>query len=225
MDQRGALDDKDVWTWTIALRGETYRRLGRYQEALADLNRAIDLDGKLAWAVAMRGETYRQMGNYEAALADFTWVSTLDSQDRWVAEQLALTSRHMRQVPSTGTAAQQSASTPINPWLPLSNLGEGQPFIPYPTSAASAPAPYEDNRHLHQHMPPIPPTPQTPASYMPPDPFGQPPIPSLPYAQPPVPPVPMARRENRGLRIVAFLVALVMLMLIIGVILAFIYRH
>ncbi|MBE2202474.1 MAG: tetratricopeptide repeat protein, partial [Anaerolinea sp.] len=42
-----------------------------YEAALADLDRAIELDEKEAWAIANRGETYRLMGNYEAALADF----------------------------------------------------------------------------------------------------------------------------------------------------------
>ncbi len=238
LDQALALDEKDVWTWTIALRGETYRRLGRYQEALADLNWAIDLDAKLAWAIAMRGETHRQMGNYEAALVDFSRASILDSQDHWVAERLALTSQRAL---SARAVAQQGTSISATSMVSPSSLGEGQPPIPYPTSAATAPTSYADYLHMHQQMPPIPPTPQTPYQYIPanppgspPDPQSQPPIPylpqglapipPLPYGQPPIPPVPMARRGSRSLLLVACLI-LVVLMLIIGGILVFSHLH
>jgi tetratricopeptide (TPR) repeat protein len=33
--------------------------MGRYEEALADLSQAIDLDPTSDWAIASRGETYR----------------------------------------------------------------------------------------------------------------------------------------------------------------------
>ena len=40
--------------WAIAGRGETYRLMGRHDEALADFTRAIDLDPRNAWAIASR---------------------------------------------------------------------------------------------------------------------------------------------------------------------------
>jgi tetratricopeptide (TPR) repeat protein len=43
----------------------------RYDKALADLNRAIELDPADALDIASRGETYRLMERYEEALADF----------------------------------------------------------------------------------------------------------------------------------------------------------
>ena len=55
----------------LVRRGEAYRRMGKYQEALADFDRAIELKPDDAWAIASRGETYRLMGRYEEALADF----------------------------------------------------------------------------------------------------------------------------------------------------------
>ncbi len=46
--------------------------MGKFEDALADLSRAIELDDKDAWAIANRGETYRQMGKFEDALADLS---------------------------------------------------------------------------------------------------------------------------------------------------------
>ena len=53
----------------------------RYDEALADFSRAIELDPGNAWAIASRGETYRLMGRYDEALADFNRAIELDPGD------------------------------------------------------------------------------------------------------------------------------------------------
>ncbi|MBE2197266.1 MAG: tetratricopeptide repeat protein, partial [Anaerolinea sp.] len=55
-----------------------YRQMGSYEAALADFDRAIELDEKYAGAIASRGETYRQMGSYAAALADLKQAITFD---------------------------------------------------------------------------------------------------------------------------------------------------
>ncbi|MCI0577913.1 MAG: tetratricopeptide repeat protein, partial [Chloroflexi bacterium] len=69
--------------WAITSRGETYRLMGNHETALADFNRAIELDEKNVWAIASRGETYQLMGNYETALANFNRAIDLDEQDDW----------------------------------------------------------------------------------------------------------------------------------------------
>ncbi|MGB7795366.1 MAG: tetratricopeptide repeat protein [Pseudonocardiaceae bacterium] len=46
----------------IRRRGQTYRLMGRYDEALTDFNRALELQPEADWAVAERGETYRPDG-------------------------------------------------------------------------------------------------------------------------------------------------------------------
>ena len=46
--------------------------MARYEEAVADLTRAIGLDPGYAWAFGERGETYRLMGRHEEAVADLT---------------------------------------------------------------------------------------------------------------------------------------------------------
>jgi tetratricopeptide (TPR) repeat protein len=53
----------------------------RYDEALADFTRAIELDPEDAGAIVSRGETYRAMERYDEALADFTRAIELDPED------------------------------------------------------------------------------------------------------------------------------------------------
>ena len=48
-------------------RGETYQALGRYEEAVADFSRAIELAPDAA--IAERAATYRLIGRYDDALA------------------------------------------------------------------------------------------------------------------------------------------------------------
>ena len=55
----------------------------RYGEALADLDRAIELDPGHAWAIANRGYTYRRMERYEEALADLSRAIELDPGHAW----------------------------------------------------------------------------------------------------------------------------------------------
>src|SRR5438045_1219504 len=55
----------------------------RYEEALADFDRAIALDEKYAWAIASRGEIYRLMKRYEEALADFDHAIALNEKSDW----------------------------------------------------------------------------------------------------------------------------------------------
>jgi tetratricopeptide (TPR) repeat protein len=52
--------------------------MGRYDDALADFDRALELDPGAAWTVASRGLTYQAMGRYDDALADFDRALELD---------------------------------------------------------------------------------------------------------------------------------------------------
>ncbi|MBE8969411.1 tetratricopeptide repeat protein [Nostocales cyanobacterium LEGE 12452] len=55
----------------LGWRGKTYRLMDRYEEALQDLNRAIELDPKYDWVIASRGVTYFLMKRYSEALQNF----------------------------------------------------------------------------------------------------------------------------------------------------------
>ncbi|MFC6022659.1 tetratricopeptide repeat protein [Plantactinospora solaniradicis] len=65
--------DLAMATRTIALatRGRQYRRGRKYEQALADFNRIIELSPDRDWPIVDRAETYQLMGRYEEALADF----------------------------------------------------------------------------------------------------------------------------------------------------------
>jgi len=52
--------------------------MGRYEEALADFNRAIELDPGDPEHIAGRGQTYQAMGRYDEAQADFSRAVELD---------------------------------------------------------------------------------------------------------------------------------------------------
>jgi tetratricopeptide (TPR) repeat protein len=56
----------------------------RYEEALADFDRAIGLDPNQPWIVVSRGETYRLIERYEEALADFDRAIGLDPNQAWI---------------------------------------------------------------------------------------------------------------------------------------------
>jgi len=83
----GGLEDKPRAS-VLARRGETYRLLGKYEEALADFHRAVELNSDDAWALALRGESYRLMGKYEEALSSLNRAIELQPDYAW-----ALTSR------------------------------------------------------------------------------------------------------------------------------------
>ncbi|MFB2970728.1 tetratricopeptide repeat protein [Aerosakkonema sp. BLCC-F183] len=67
----------------FAQRGESYRQMKRYPEALADFNRAIALSPNYAWAYAHRGVVYRRLLRYEEAWADFNKAIELKPDYAW----------------------------------------------------------------------------------------------------------------------------------------------
>jgi tetratricopeptide (TPR) repeat protein len=89
-----ALDDQHRGVAYIE-RGKTYRLMGRYDEALIDFNRAIELDSRHKWAITHRGYTNELMGRYDKALADFSRAIQLDPQYKWAIVRRSYTYRLM----------------------------------------------------------------------------------------------------------------------------------
>ncbi|MFC9163728.1 tetratricopeptide repeat protein, partial [Streptomyces fungicidicus] len=59
------------------------RQAGRYEQAIADLTAALELDPTHTWALADRGHAHQQAGHYEQAIADFTAALELDPTHTW----------------------------------------------------------------------------------------------------------------------------------------------
>jgi tetratricopeptide (TPR) repeat protein len=63
--------------------GDSYRLMGQHDSALQNLDRAIELNPKLAWAVTSRGKTYQALKRYEEALQDFDRAIELAPNYTW----------------------------------------------------------------------------------------------------------------------------------------------
>ncbi len=81
----------DNATLAIALaeRGYSHRLAGHGSKALADLNRAIELNLEYAWAIGSRGATHQAMERYDA-LTDLKRAIELNPHDDFTAERIAI---------------------------------------------------------------------------------------------------------------------------------------
>lgn len=70
----------------LAKRGRLYRIMNKSDQALADLNRAIDLDTRDVNAISQRGFTYWQIGEYGRAMADFSHAILLEPDNAWLLQ-------------------------------------------------------------------------------------------------------------------------------------------
>ena len=68
----------------------TYLVTGRYQDALRDFDRSLQLAPDDAYALKCRGETYRVMGRHQDALRDFDRSLQLAPDDVWAVQQRGL---------------------------------------------------------------------------------------------------------------------------------------
>ncbi|MGW5721044.1 tetratricopeptide repeat protein [Amycolatopsis sp. NPDC003865] len=65
------LEDRPDDRWALAGRGSVRRLIGEFEESLADLTRAVELDPASAWEIGQRGQTLHALERYEEALAEF----------------------------------------------------------------------------------------------------------------------------------------------------------
>lgn len=64
--------DSPHYTGRLENRGKTLMRWGKFDEALADLNKALELDSKSWFGYWVRGKVYMAQSKFDLALADFT---------------------------------------------------------------------------------------------------------------------------------------------------------
>ncbi|MCB9352592.1 MAG: tetratricopeptide repeat protein [Lewinellaceae bacterium] len=67
----------------LAWRAEAYRLSGKYNEALADFNQAIESRPDYEWALVLRGLVYQDLKRYEEALADLGKAIELKPDYEW----------------------------------------------------------------------------------------------------------------------------------------------
>ena len=79
----------------LAWRGNTYRLMDSYEDALRDLNKALEVESDDEWAIARRGDTYRLMERYEEAIADLTRAIDLKPDDAGMIASRGVTYRGM----------------------------------------------------------------------------------------------------------------------------------
>ncbi len=77
----------------LAWRGYTYRLMDANEDALKDLNKALDIDSSNEWVIACRGLIYGLMERYEEALADLTLAIELKPDDEWAITNRGVTYR------------------------------------------------------------------------------------------------------------------------------------
>lgn len=70
---------------SLKRRADAYYKSNHLEEALVDINRAIELDRNNLYYIKRRGEVYQWLGQYDNALADFQYVSSLhkDTDETW----------------------------------------------------------------------------------------------------------------------------------------------
>jgi len=71
-------------------RGQTYRKMKEYQNAIEDFNKSLELDPEYPWAFAQRGLIYFEMKEYQKALEDFDKAIELYPNFVWYFTQRGL---------------------------------------------------------------------------------------------------------------------------------------
>lgn len=85
-----AIDAQPDYAPAYARRGLAQTVLGNADAAIADFNRALELDETLLEAYINRGIFYTRAGNYALAIGDFTLVFSLDPQNALALQNRAM---------------------------------------------------------------------------------------------------------------------------------------
>ena len=70
----------------LRYQGKFYFVIGRYEQALADLTKLLEISTNDAFALKYRGETYYIMEKYEESLADLNKLLKINANDTWALE-------------------------------------------------------------------------------------------------------------------------------------------
>lgn len=96
-----ALDERKPETATdYSVRGNDYLDLGKFDKAIADFTKAVELDPEHAYAWANRGVTYAHMNNAAAAKADLDRAESIDPRVEVVFHGRAVLAQTANDIPS-----------------------------------------------------------------------------------------------------------------------------
>lgn len=107
-------------------RGINHRIKGEFEQALAELNRALEHDPQSAIAYQGRGNTYSSQGNYEQAIADYSAALKIDpkSAQTLVNRGLAFIKRR----DPNRAIADYTAAIQLDPNMSLAYLNRGSAY-------------------------------------------------------------------------------------------------
>ena len=115
--------DKSSLAVALKERGEDHRLAKRYDEAVADYNRAVEIDPYSVLAIVGRGVTYRLMGRYDEALADYNGAIELDPSNSWVIIGRGVT--HQLAERYENAFADYNRAVEVDPYSVLAIVGRG----------------------------------------------------------------------------------------------------
>ena len=102
----------DVWQ-ALVNRGGIYDHLDKPELALADFNRAVELNSTQPICFRLRGEFYLGQQKFDLAAADFTRAVLLDSRDAKSVYLRSIARQHLGD--TSGAAADLSLAKQLNP--------------------------------------------------------------------------------------------------------------
>ncbi|MDE6332610.1 MAG: tetratricopeptide repeat protein, partial [Muribaculaceae bacterium] len=106
--------DKDLRFQEYMLRAGIYNQTGRHQEALADLNSAVMLDGSSYHAIYQRANTQFELGMYSEAKTDYQRLQRLNSRSLESILGLARVAVKENNLGLAGDYLEQAVSLDVN---------------------------------------------------------------------------------------------------------------
>lgn len=109
---------------SLAQQGETFRLMGKYDQAINYFQRALELKSTYAWAHAHLGASYRDLGNFNEALAALGKAIELDPNYAWAHANLGLLNIKKQQYPQAEECFQQALAIDNNYAWAYAHLGQ-----------------------------------------------------------------------------------------------------
>jgi tetratricopeptide (TPR) repeat protein len=82
--------------WALYERGEALRRSGRYQEALANFDQALELKPDCVWSWHARGQALAELGRYFEAVASYMTALQLEPTNLFIRYDQAAALANLR---------------------------------------------------------------------------------------------------------------------------------